>query len=473
MEIRLKTDVSSRMILVTTSFAAFATPFLSSAIAFSVPRIGSTFHLDFVQAALIPMILLIPLASLMIFFGRISDDVGRARIFKIGLAIFGLASIGGFFSFSYTFLIAMVFLAGIGSSILSTNSTAIVSYVYSKKNRGFALGINAMTVYLGLTFAPFLGGLLIEFAGWRSIFLFSGPIALADLAFSFVSMKGFEMRGKTEKSGVFAALLLAGAIFSMTALVALGDLYGFLIALYISPLPVIFFILFIYFGIRGSARVIPPDLFRGNRTFTASSITALLNYLSTFSIVFVFSIYLQVILGVSPFISGLLILPEPVLMVTLSPLAGSLSDRFGSRIIASLGMLIIGFSFLALYLISPLSRIDILVLLGTIGIGFGLFSAPNTNSVMSSVSRENSGIASGFLGTMRFTGQLFSIVIATAVISSYIPRSLTVGIFSGTVVTITQKYAASFTLGFHGVMLISAILSILGAITSLVKNRGE
>lgn len=464
---------SSKLVLATTSVAAFATPFLSSAIAFAVPKIGVSFHLNFMEAALIPMIFLIPLASFMIFFGRISDDVGRARIFKIGLAIFGLAAIGGFFSFSYIFLIFMVFLAGLGSAILSTNSTAIVSYVYSRGGRGFALGINAMSVYLGLTFAPFLGGLLIELAGWRSIFLFSGPVALADLAFSFASMKGIEMRTHGKGSSVPAALLLAGAIFSFTVFVAVGDLAGFLKALYVLPLPVVFFLLFLHFDSHSQAKAIPGDMILRNRTFSASSLSALLNYISTFSIVFIFSIYLQVILHVSPFVSGLLILPEPVFMVCLSPLAGKLSDRFGSRVIASLGMLVIGLSFLALYLINPLSRIEILVLLGAIGIGFGLFSAPNTNSVMSSVPLENSGIASGFLGTMRFLGQLFSIVIATAIISSYIPRSLTVGMFSGTVVTITQQYYDSFTMGFRTVMLISAVLSMLGALTSLIKNRGS
>ena len=153
--------------------------------------------------------------------------------------------------------------------------------------------------------------------------------------------------------------------------------------------------------------------------------------------------------------------------------AGKLSDRFGSRIIASFGMLVIGLSFLALYMISPLTRTEILILLGTIGIGFGLFSAPNTNAVMSSVQRDNSGIASGFLGTMRFLGQLFSIVIATEIISSYIPRSLTVGMFSGTVVTITPEYFSSFTLGFRTVMLVSAVLSLLGTLASLIRNRGS
>ena len=149
-------SVSRRLVLTTTSISAFVTPFLSSAIAFAVPRIGVSFHLDFVQVALIPMVYLIPLASFMIFFGRISDDVGRVRIFRAGLIIFAVASIAASFSSSYSFLIAMVFLAGLGSAVLSTNSTAIVSYVYSRGGRGFALGINAMSVYLGLTFAPFL-----------------------------------------------------------------------------------------------------------------------------------------------------------------------------------------------------------------------------------------------------------------------------------------------------------------------------
>jgi MFS family permease len=231
--------------------------------------------------------------------------------------------------------------------------------------------------------------------------------------------------------------------------------------------------LFIRYGTHGAGEAVPMEMLRGNRTFAASNLTALLNYLSTFSIVFIFSICLQVILHVSPFMSGILILPEPVFMVALSPVAGRLSDRFESRSIASLGMLIIGLSFLGLYFMHPLTRANILVLLGIIGIGFGLFSAPNTNSVMGSVSRDNSGTASGFLGTMRFTGQLFSIVLATVIISAYIPRPLTMGMFSGTVVAITPQYFNSFSEGFRTVMFISAILSLVGAVTSLLKNRGQ
>ncbi|MFG1415349.1 MAG: MFS transporter [Thermoplasmataceae archaeon] len=464
---------SRGLVLTTTSIAAFITPFLSSAIAFAVPRIGVSFHLDFIEVALIPMVFLIPLASFMIFFGRISDNLGRVKIFRLGLAIFGISTIAASFSTSYIFLIAMVFLAGLGSAVLSTNSTAIVSYVYSSGGRGFALGINAMSVYLGLTFAPFLGGILIEFIGWRSVFLLSGPVAFAALALSAASLRYIEIHGNTSRSGLLGSGFLAGTILSLTAYLALGDVTGFIRSAYILPVAAVFIILFIRYGSHGRDEAIPSEILKGNRTFAASNLAALLNYLSTFSIVFIFSIYLQVILHVSPFISGILILPEPVFMVALSPVAGKLSDRFGSRAIASAGMVVIGISFLGFYIIHPLYRAIILLLLGTIGIGFGLFSAPNTNSVMGSVSRDNSGTASGFLGTMRFTGQLFSIVFATMIISAYIPRSLTVGMFSGTVVTITPQYFSSFSEGFRIVMIVSAILSLIGALTSLLKNKGD
>jgi MFS family permease len=217
--------------------------------------------------------------------------------------------------------------------------------------------------------------------------------------------------------------------------------------------------------------VIPINLLKGNRTFVASNATAFLNYISTFSIVFVFSIYLQVILHVSPFLSGLLLLPEPLLMVAVSPAAGRLSDIFGSRSIASIGMFLIGLSFLSFSYFNRINEVGLMILLTVLGTGFGLFSAPNTNSVMGSVRRENSGIASGFLGTMRFLGQMASIILATLVLSVYMPKSLTIGIFSGIYVQITPQYFNGFLSGFRIAMIISAALSFSGAVTSLLRNK--
>ncbi|MGC8608879.1 MAG: MFS transporter [Thermoplasmata archaeon] len=460
-------------VLLTTSIAAFITPFLSSAIAFAVPRIGIAFHLNFYEAAILPMIFLIPLSSFMIFFGRLSDDVGRVTIFRMGLIIFSAATFAAAFSRNYDSLVISIFFAGLGTAVLSTNSTAIVSFVYSSGRRGFALGINAMSVYLGLTFAPFLGGFLIEFFGWASIFLLSAPLAVIGLAISMISMRNLETEMKMNKASIRDPAVFAAFILTLTSYAAFGNIFGYVKILFLAVISVFIFILFIILERRPGNPTIPPSMIRGNRTFVASNITAFLNYLGTFSIVFVFSIYLQVILHISPFLSGLTILPEPIIMVLLSPVAGRLADKVGSRFIASAGMFIIGFSFFSLFLNPSAGKIFIMVVLGFIGLGFGLFSAPNTNSVMSSTKREYSGIASGFLGTMRFTGQLISIVMATFVLSIYIPKPLIVGMFSGTVVAITPYYYHGFIEGFKVVMILSALLSVAGAFTSLMKNRGK
>lgn len=462
-----------RLILLTTSLAAFSTPFLSSAVAFAVPRIGVSFHLTFFQAALIPLVLLIPLASFMIFFGRISDDRGRVSVFRYGLVLFALAAMLVPFSTSYYALVALLFILGIGAAILSTNSTAIVSYVYSSGGRGLALGINAMSVYLGLTFAPFLGGFLIEFFGWRSIFYFAAPVGALAFLISLGSMRNIEIRKHGYRMNLKGTLTFAAFILSLTLYLALGNILGYLNISFLIVLSLVFLFLFMKDEKSSGDPILPLKLFRKNRTFIASNVTAFLNYVSTFSIVFVFSIYLQVILGVSPFLSGILLLPEPVMMVALSPVAGKLSDLAGSRIIASIGMLVIGISFLSLYYFHPSNKIDLMVLLGVLGVGFGLFSAPNTNSVMGSVDRETSGIASGFLGTMRFTGQLLSIFLATFILSIFMPKSLIVGMFSGIVIEITPQYFNGFTYGFRIVMLLSGVLSLAGSLTSVLRNAGD
>jgi MFS family permease len=461
-----------RTLLLTTSLAAFMTPFISSAISFGVPRIGASLHLDFYEAALLPITILIPLASFMLLFGKLSDEFGRVRFFRIGLVIFSVAALAVPFTGNFYVLEPVLFILGTGSAILSTNSTAIVSYAYSGGGRGFALGINAMSVYLGLTLAPLLGGFLIEFFGWRSIFYLVVPVALISLSISFFSLKGLEIRKPGPNVNVAGSALFAVAILSIAFFLSLGYIVGFLKILFLLLIFAVSLLLFLRDEIRSKNPVIPVDLLKGNRTFIASNFTAFLNYVSTFSIVFVFSIYLQIVMHISPFLSGILLLPEPLLMVVFSPVAGKLSDTFGSRSIASAGMIMIGLSFLLFSYFPRLDKIEIILLLAVLGTGFGLFSAPNTNSVMGSVKMENSGIASGFLGTMRFMGQMGSIILATIVLSSYMPKTLIIGMFSGIYEEITPQYFHGYLSGFRIVMLISAILSFCGAFTSLLRNKG-
>lgn len=459
------------MLLLTTSLGAFLTPFISTAISFGVPRIGTYFHLNFFDAAFLPLVILIPLVSFMLLFGKISDGIGRVKLFRIGLIIFLMSSLLAPYTRNYDELVASVFAIGLGGALLSTNSTAIIGYAFSEEGRGLALGINAMSIYLGLTLAPFLGGFLIEFFGWQYIFLAVAPIPVISLLISFLSMKDLEIKSIKITVNIRGSALFAALMISVALYLSLGFLIGFLKASFLLIAFAVFFVLFVRDETRSTNPVVPVDMIRRNRAFIASNVAAYLNFASTFSIVFVFSIYLQVILHVSPFLSGLIILPEPVLMVALSPFAGRLSDMIGSRMIASVGMVVIGISFVSFYFLSSPNRVEVMFLLAVLGVGYALFSPPNTNSVMGSVRKERSGIASGFLGTMRFTGQLSSIILATFVLSEFMPKSLTLGIFSGIYVQITPEYFNGFINGFRTVMIISAILSFSGAVISLLRTK--
>ncbi|MEM0127502.1 MAG: MFS transporter [Thermoplasmatales archaeon] len=453
-------------ILLTTSLAAFLTPFISSSLSFLVPKVGEDLNLSFYQAAMLPLIILIPLASFMLLFGRLSDQVGRVALFRIGLVIFTVGSTFSFFSKSYDALISSLLVIGIGASIISANSTAIVSSTFFE-NRGFALGINAMSVYLGLTIAPFASGVIAEFFSWQFLFLVVIPLSIISLSISFLALRT-EITDK-RKIGIKGSVIFALFLASLSVYLSFGYVYGFESLSPILYSSIVFFAVFVIEELYSSNPLISARMMKMRRSFIASNIAALLNYLGTFSVVFVFSIYLQVTLRISPFLSGLYILPEPAIMVLVSPLAGRLSDRVGSRRIASLGMLVIGMSFLSFFLLRTPNVREILLILGILGLGFGLFSAPNTNSVMGSIKIEFSGFGSGFLGTMRFIGQLLSIILATTIFSFAIPRNIMIGIFSGVYVSIGQSYFQSFLTGFREVMFLSFLISIAGAISSVLR----
>jgi Major Facilitator Superfamily. len=202
----------------------------------------------------------------------------------------------------------------------------------------------------------------------------------------------------------------------------------------------------------------------------ASNVTALLNYISTYFVPFIFSLYLQVILGYNPFEAGLILVLEPIFMVILSPVSGRLSDVYGSREIAALGMGLIGLSFILLLTLNIRSITNILIALSTLGIGFGLFSAPNTNSVMSSVSRDKYGVASGVLGTMRFTGQLLSVTIAGSILTKYLGKYAVLYLFTGVPMVKVTVYQA-FIDGLRVTLTVAAALSFLGVYTSLLRER--
>ena len=469
----VKAVIARKGLIITTSISAFLTPFSSSVLTFAVPQIGYAFRASFYQVVWIPILILFPLPSFMMLFGKLSDIKGRVKMYRIGALIFAASAVAAFFSQNIIFLDVFVFMMGVGAALISTNATALISQAFKDKGRGFALGINAMSVYLGLTMAPFAGGFLIQAFGWHSVLLVNAPLALAAFIISLFSMKDLELEKLNQKIDVAGALTFVLFLASIVLFLSMSEIYGFAFSFYVIPFAIMLFVIFFLVEKKSKNPLIDVNLFMKNRTFTASNITALLNYIATYSIVFVFTIYLQVMLGISPEKAGLILVAEPVFMVIFSPISGLLAERYGSRILASIGMLLIGISFMMLYVLNLRNTTNILISLSVLGIGFGLFSAPNTNSVMASAPPGSYGLASGTLGTMRFTGQLLSVTIASLFLASSMSRKMLLLMFSGIYAQGYSIFFGSFMKGLKEMMLFSAVISFIGAYTSLLKNKGE
>jgi MFS family permease len=232
------------------------------------------------------------------------------------------------------------------------------------------------------------------------------------------------------------------------------------------------FVCFVFLERRpGIMPLVDLRLFTQNRTFAAGNATSLMNYTTSSGALLVMSLYLQEILGYSPFEAGLILLVQPVVMVIVAPISGALSDRVSARILSSLGMLTRVAAFLMLSQLGlSSSGATIWFPLALVGLGHALFSSPNTNSIMSSVPREEIGLASGTLGTVRSAAQSIGVAILGGVVASSMPAGAFEALSEGGSVA-SGGTAQLFVMGMHEAFLIAALLSAIGVITSLVRGK--
>ena len=348
-------------------------------------------------------------------FGRIADIHGRKRIFIYGMIVYTASSLMAALSISAAMLIAARVVEGIGAAMTVGTGVAILTSVYPPQERGRVLGINVAAVYLGLLFGPFIGGFITDYLGWRQVFLLNVPLGTLILALVIWKLKGEWAGAKGEKFDLAGA-----AIYSiMLVLVIYGlSLFGetaYAGAAFVAA-GVLAVALFAWRESHVKYPVLDISLFQHNTIFAFSNIAALINYSATFAVTFLLSLYLQYTKNYSPFAAGLILVPQPLTMTLLSPFAGRLSDRIEPIVVASAGMAVTTVSlFFFIFLAAGTALALIVADLVLLGIGFALFSSPNTNAIMSSVEKRFYGVAAGTVGTMRTIGQSVSMGIALSI----------------------------------------------------------
>ncbi|MBN2468508.1 MAG: MFS transporter [Deltaproteobacteria bacterium] len=409
-----------RAALWSATLASFLAPFMGSSVNIALPSIAREYAIDAILLSWITTAYLVAAAVFLVPFGRIADIWGRKRVFAYGIVIFTVASLFSVFATSAPNLIFCRFVHGIGGAMIVSTRIAILTSVFPARERGRVLGINIAAIYCGLFMGPFIGGILTEYFGWRSIFIATVPLGGMIICLVTTKLKGEWAEARGERFDVWGSIIYIVAVLSiMCGFSWLHSLPG-IVMIGIGALGIA---AFIKWELTVRDPVFPVHVFRRNRVFTFSNVAAFINYSATFATSFVLSLYLQYIKGLSPKHAGLVLISQSIVMAAFSPLAGRLSDRMEPRIVASAGMTITTVGLFFLMFLNETSTMEIIVAVLILhGVGFALFSSPNANAVMSAVEDKFFGVASGTLGTMRLTGMMFSMGIATLVFALQIGR---------------------------------------------------
>lgn len=399
-------------ILLIISITSFMGTFLISSINIALPSIEKSLGMDAVMLSWVVTSFLLSTAMFLLPVGRWGDNSGIGKLYKIGLIIFTLGSIACALAPTGKWLIVARFFQGIGAAFTNTTGQAILVSAFPPQHRGRVIGISVSSVYLGLSFGPFFGGMLTQQLGWHSIFVVSALLGLISTLIAFRFLDKDEVQHNKSGNMDFKGLItfMLGLVCLVYGSSQIPDTKGWLI----MGGGLLSLVLFWIIETKEKIPVIDTKMYTKNRLFAYSNLAALINYCATAAIVFFLSLYLQKVQQLTPQQAGLILIAQPIMMTVFSPFVGRLSDKFEARYFATIGMAMcsIGLASMA-FLTSETPHWIIVSILLWVGLGFALFSSPNMNIIMSSVDRSQYGQASGSAASMRIIGQIISMTIVT------------------------------------------------------------
>ncbi len=434
---------------------SFITTFAGSALNLAVPGMSVEFNMGAASAGWIVNIYTLVVAALAVPCGKVADSLGRRTFLVFGIVGFAVFSVLVTFAPSTAILLILRALQAFAACFIFATGLPIAISPFPANRRGMVIGIVTAAVYCGLALGPSLGGFLNATFGWRAILYFATLICI--LALSVIlkavpkSEKKMDLQGmKLDIPGTlcYAAMIsvLIYGLSSKPAIVPISMILGF-----------------IFVKLESSAKnpIIDIRLFKKDLVYSLSNLTALLNYMSTFALGYLTSIYLQVAMGFSSTVAGLVLMTQPLVQAIFSPMCGRLSDNHKASNIAAFGQAICTLSLFLYIFVGMRSPIWFIVaILAIAGLGIAFFSSPNTNVIMSRVDPADFGVANSLLSTMRTAGQSIGMAILTIVIN------ITVGDIS-----LYDIPTGDLTVTMHWAFGVFAALAGVGVACSLVRGK--
>lgn len=393
----------------------------SSMVNIALPFIMDTFGSTLLETQWVVLIYLLSITVTLLFWGIIADHWGKSRTFFTGVAIFVTGSIGCSVAPSLSGLIVLRFIEGLGAAMMMAAGPTIIRDVFPRNQLGTGLGLVGIATSAGLMSGPVVGGFLISFFSWRMIFLVSVPVGVS------IVVLGIIVRGGAPVMQVGSRQIFDWKGAGMWVLLITS------IVMYINFLPrfdltwtlgggcwlILAGVLFYVTEKSRKSNIIPLHLFSKNY-YHIGLITASLSFASLFGVLILMPFYLTHVKGLGADKVGSIMMAVPLTLFIVSPTAGMLYDRIGSRYLTTLGLSICTVSLLILATIDEHTRLSLIfIVLALLGTGQSMFLAPNTASLLSRIPAGDAGITSGLLATSRNLGMLMGAACGSMVFSAW------------------------------------------------------
>ncbi|MBV8083951.1 MAG: MFS transporter, partial [Chloroflexi bacterium] len=408
------------VVLINTTVGVVMSSLDGSILTISLPDITRSINASVVEVMWVVMGYSLITTSLILPIARLADMKGRVKLYNLGFAVFTIASALCGFSQSGGQLVLFRLIQGVGSALLISNSTALIIDAVPERERGAALGFNMMAGTTAFVTGTVVGGVITEFLSWRYIFFLNLPLGTFATAWAFLRLHEIvepERNARFDIGGMLTFPLAIASLLGGFTMIVLGNwdlLVTKLMFVASAGLLVAFY--------RTERRVAEPmmdlALFK-IRVFWAGNTSVFLSMLARGANQFVLTWYFQALLQDSPLTAGLKLIPLSCAVAAVSPIAGRLGDRFGSRWVSTIGLcgsLVAQLWMAGLSTATPYSHLFVAMLV--LGAGHGFFQTPNTVAVMSAVPANRRGVAAGSRNLLFNTGQTMAVGVAMVILST-------------------------------------------------------
>jgi len=397
-------------------------------------------------------------AALMLTGGKLADHYGRRRLFVIGIAVFTIASLWCGLSDTGGELIAARLVQGAGAALMNPATLGIIAATFAPHERGTAIGIWAGVSAMALAIGPLVGGLLTEHVGWEWVFFVNVPVGAAGIVASYLFISESRDESEEQRLDIPGQLLGGVGLFALTFGLIEANQFGWgdwrIIGSFAAA--AVLLVGFVGYESRTRAPMLDLTLFRSG-TYAGANLVMLLVALAMFGVFFFVSLYMQNILGFSAVKAGATFLPMTLLIMLVAPVAGKLSDRIGSRVLVTVGLVLVAVQLLYFSQLGQDESFWTLLpalLLG--GLGMALTMTPTAAAAMRAVPVHKSGIGSAVLNAARQVGGAFGIALMGAIMASGIDG---------------RRTPEAFMDGFSTALLVAALIAFAGAIVAAALLR--